>query len=227
MEILISKNIPKVIINYLEKYGNIHLLYENENMPNPISTHPDSLIFKDDNYFVIPRDYQYGQNILSKLNCSYDLTNEVSSNIYPNDTLVNGFVLSNILFSGKNISKTISDYAIQMGYKHEIVKQGYAHCSTITLKNAVITQDKGIFNACLKSCINSLYVETQNILLPGYNCGFIGGSCIIINDEVIFYGDLTQHDFYNDIAQFIKNNGYSIKYFKNIPLTDYGGGIVI
>lgn len=227
MDIIISNLVPDYIVEYLSKYGKIHFLKKDFNMPDPISTHPDSLIFRDGKTIYIPKGYDYGYSLLSDIGLSALKTTEEEGNKYPNDTIVNSFVYSSYIFSGENISADILNYATDMGYSHIVVRQGYAHCSSIVLNNGIITQDKGIYKECILHNIDCLYINQGNILLPGYDTGFIGGSCLVIQNDVIFYGDVRMHPDYNEIVSFIEKMGYKIKYFENKPLTDYGGGIVI
>ena len=227
MKILISKKLPEPILHIIEEYGEI-LFLENDNfMPSPISHHPDSLCFYDNGKLIIPKNYTYGYDLFNKHNIVFEMTNESEGQEYPHDTLVNGFVCNNILFCGKYISNNVLKYAKNNNYTIVFVKQAYAHCSTIVLDNALITQDTSIYNSAIKHNIDSLLIPQGNISLPGYNEGFIGGSCMIIKNNVIFYGDISKHPSYNIISSFLQNKGISIKYVKNLPLTDFGGGIVI
>lgn len=225
MEIIVSKYLPDIIVDYLKKYGNVHTLECDTLMPKPISSHPDSLIFIDKGNCIIPKNYVYGKEILKNLCLNVTLTLEDESNIYPYDTLVNSFIYSNICFSGKNISNTILEYIKNNNYKHVIVNQGYAHCSSIVFKDSIITQDKGIYIKAKDNNIDTLLVEQGNILLPGYDCGFIGGSCIVYENEIIFFGDVTKHPSYKQINSFVTSKCGYCTYFKDFPLTDFGGGV--
>ena len=225
MNIFLSSKIPDVVKNFLSKYGNVILLEDDIKMPSPISSHPDSLIFKDNDYYCLPRGYDFLKNLFTDLGYGFDLTEEFENDSYPYDTLVNAFVIKNILFCGSSVSASVKEYAKRNGYALAIVKQGYTHCSSLVFKDSIITQDPGIYNTAIKLGIDCFKIEKQSILLPGYSEGFIGGSCINIGNDVIFYGDVSSQPFYQALDEYIKSHGGNIIYFKEFPLTDYGGGI--
>ena len=58
------------------------------------------------------------------------------------------------------------------------VRQGYTRCSTIPVtENAVITYDRGIAGPAETAGLEVLLIEPGYVLLPGYDTGFIGGTC--------------------------------------------------
>ena len=108
------------------------------------------------------------------------------------------------------------------------VKQGYCKCSCLVInENALITDDKSIYNIALKNGVDCLLVSKGNVSLPGHEYGFIGGaSGKISKTEVLFFGDITRHTDYKKIAAFIEKHGCKILSL-NFPLTDFGGIIPI
>ena len=108
------------------------------------------------------------------------------------------------------------------------IKQGYCKCSCLVInENALITDDKSIYNIALKNGVDCLLVSKGDVTLPGHNYGFIGGaSGKISKTEVLFFGDVTKHRDYKKIADFIEKHGCKIISL-DFPLTDFGGIIPI
>ena len=109
------------------------------------------------------------------------------------------------------------------------VKQGYALCSTLISECFAITADKHIYNAILDNNCEVLLISSNNILLNGYNCGFIGGASCVIESEktVVFFGNAEVHTDFWRMKKFIEKFGYVLRYPKNVPLEDFGGVKII
>lgn len=108
------------------------------------------------------------------------------------------------------------------------VKQGYAKCSTVIVdSSSVITYDRGIARACEAAGMNVLTVSPGNVVLPGYDTGFLGGASGRVDDTVYFNGDLTAHPDFRMICDFIDSRGLRIRWFEDYPLTDIGSIIQV
>ena len=105
--------------------------------------------------------------------------------------------------------------------------QGYARCSALPVdENAIITYDRGMARSCREQGgPQVLLVRPGHVLLPGYDCGFIGGTGGRVGDEIIFNGDLSSHPDFEAIKDFISERGLGLVYFKDEPLTDIGSVI--
>ncbi len=92
------------------------------------------------------------------------------------------------------------------------VNQGYTKCSVaIISKNAIITSDTGIYNAARDVQIDALLCRPGFIELEGYNYGFIGGSCGLLDSKTIFFtGSLSSHPDGAKIYDFITSYGVKI-----------------
>ena len=71
-----------------------------------------------------------------------------------------------------------------------------------------------------------LLISEGNIILPGFNTGFIGGCSGKLNDTVFFNGDLSKHPNFIKIKDYIENRGLKCLWFKGTPLTDIGSVII-
>ena len=148
---------------------------------------------------------------------------------YPNDCLLNFADIGDYIICNKSIlTKEIADILP----KKQIfdVKQGYSKCSVcICKRNTIITDDISVYNAVSEySNINSLLIEKGSVCLSGYDYGFIGGCCGLIDKDVLlFNGDLSTHTNFDKIKDFLYDNGINYIDIKGKPLTDIGSIIPI
>ena len=104
------------------------------------------------------------------------------------------------------------------------VKQGYSKCSIcIVGENAIITADSKINEAARKNGVDSLLVRPGGIALDGFEYGFIGGcSGLISENEIFFAGDISTHQDYSLIMDFLDKNGKTAVCCEKQKLLDVG-----
>lgn len=109
------------------------------------------------------------------------------------------------------------------------VKQGYCKCSTLVVsKNAIITDDEGIYRKASGNGIEGLLVAKGDISLDGHPYGFIGGASGKISDDtVLFFGDIKKHSDFEKICAFLKKHGCSYECTDDGQLRDIGGIVPI
>ena len=150
---------------------------------------------------------------------------------YPENILLNSLFLNNTLYGKLSaIDKNLVDFCEENSIKTVNINQGYARCSTLVLnEKAVITSDLSIEKALKKDGVEVLLISSGNIILDGYDYGFIGGASGKIDENtVVFLGNVTNHPDYRRIENFCKNHNISIKIIcKDMPLTDIGGIVKI
>ena len=150
---------------------------------------------------------------------------------YPENILLNFLFLNNILYGKLSaIDKNLLDFCEENSIKTVNINQGYARCSTLVLnEKAVITSDLSIEKALKKDGVEVLLISSGNIILDGYDYGFIGGASGKIDENtVVFLGNVTNHPDYRRIENFCENHNISIKIIcKDMPLTDIGGIVKI
>ncbi len=146
---------------------------------------------------------------------------------YPGDVLLNvalfnNNAVGNFKYTDRALLEKIGDYI-----KFD-VNQGYAKCSMLPLsKTALITDDESIYNS-LKNTFDVLLISKGDISLDFHSYGFIGGaSAKISEDEILFFGDIKKHRDYEKIRAFLEKYNMKIISFDNLPLTDYGGLVVL
>ncbi len=150
---------------------------------------------------------------------------------YPENILLNFLFLNNTLYGKLSaIDKNLIDFCEENRIKTVNINQGYARCSTLVLnEKALITSDLSIEKALKKDGVEVLLISSGNIILDGYDYGFIGGASGRIDENtVVFLGNVTNHPDYRRIENFCDNNSISIKIIcKDMPLTDIGGIVKI
>ena len=161
--------------------------------------------------------------ILKSNNIKYILSKNSLSNTYPNDIILNSLILENyfihnLKFSDENLLKS-------QNLKTKInVPQGYTKCSILPVReNALITSDKGVFEALKDYSFDILLLPSGDILLPSLNYGFIGGTGgMISHDKMAFFGDLDSYTWGNEVKRFLHKYDVSPIALRKGKLIDRG-----
>ncbi len=158
------------------------------------------------------------------------------SSKYPNDIGLNLCkVGKNAIHNFKFTDKKLLDVLNNLDYKRININQGYSKCSIAVISdNSCIVCDSSIKEKLQENKIETLLVEDvdKNIKLLSPNGfsgmhGFIGGSIVQIENQVVVFGDLSNIDENGSIRKLIKKQNKEIIEFKKELLIDYGGMIVI
>lgn len=152
------------------------------------------------------------------------------SGVYPGDCRLNFARIGNMIAGKACICEPgIIDYCKRNQIRTVNVNQGYCKCSVcIVNEKAVITDDESIKIAIDKNGIDCLLIQKGDVFLSGYDYGFIGGACALIDkNKLMFFGNLKAHRNYKDIMQFLTHNNCSAVFSADFPLTDIGGMIPI
>lgn len=198
--------------------------YECKNVDKAISFHPDVSVLKVGNSLVCaPCVYDYYKEKLAPFGKNCVKGNTGLDTHYPKDCAYNIAITENSAIFKKGIIDDVAEKMIENeGFSKIYVNQGYAKCSCAVLKNAVITADNSIFEACKAKNIKSLKITEGHVALKPYDYGFLGGATGYFNETMFFFGDICAHPDYLLIEEFLKSENIKIKYIKNFPLTDIG-----
>ena len=149
---------------------------------------------------------------------SASLKNEYPGNVLLNAAILDDYIIHNFKFTDENILKNIDSKKLIN------VKQGYAKCSILPVREkAIITNDKGISNSLLKEDFDVLLLPPGDIILPGFNYGFIGGIGGKITPDILaFHGDLDCYIYGDQVKQFLKKYNVKPIYLKKGKLFDRG-----
>lgn len=222
---LINKNLPDFYIKRLSQYGFCIPAPENGDLDFPVSTHPDMLAARVKNKLFIHASDIRLNSTLSKLGASFTLSRTEISSKYPNDISLNLFCMGDKIFANeKYMSKEVKSFATLSGMEIINVAQGYAKCSTMLLRDAIVTADTSIYTAAKEHGIDSLLITPGGINIEKYDTGFIGGASASISDgKVAVFGDISKHpDGYN-IRDFAYKHDTEIVSLGSGNLFDYGG----
>ena len=196
-----------------------------EKLDYPIRNHPDINLF-----------HLGGENIICDRN-NTDLINKIAeenfniiksqsevSSPYPNDVSLNIMILNNKLWCGKNADDYIIKYAAESKIQPILLNQGYVKCTTCIVNEiSVITSDKGTAEMFKANGLDVLLINHGEIDLPGYDYGFIGGCCGLIDKNTLaFTGDISRHTDFEKIKAFLSERGVKYISLTNERLIDIG-----
>lgn len=224
------------VITSLDKIGiSIIPTVPNSMLIEAIMQHADCMLFNlNGNYFIDNNNYE---NIVKYFTRGEDdkktgggkclvKVNEIISSPYPGDVRLNAKTFGRyILCNETYISDDIKNYALSNSYIILHCNQGYAACSTVKLNDkAAITDDESVYNTLIDAQIDCILVSKGSVKLKGFNYGFIGGCCGMVNENILlFAGELEAH---NDSERIINHlNKYHINYINLFSgeLVDIGG----
>lgn len=200
-----------------------------ETIPNPnldkrIDDHPDLSLFKliEDTIIVDEGVYDYYKEKL----CGYNvIKGEKVREKYPRDSIYNIVRLKDYYIHNDITERNIEKYFKENRVNHLKVKQGYTRCSIIPLKNILITSDYGIYKT-LREKIAIKLVDNDEVILDGFTQGFLGGTCGLVGNKLIFTGDITRHRAYPVIKGLCDRENIDIIY-PETNLVDLGSIIEI
>ena len=206
-----------------------------DRLAQQVSSHADMLIFAiDDTIFCNENYYQKHISIFEQIKSyGYKINSSTFtvSQKYPNDVALNQARIGKSIFGySQSCDKSILKYLSEHGYTYHSVKQGYAKCSTLILgDNAIISADTNIVSTAKKLNIDTLKIEngSDEIILNGYDYGFIGGASAVYENKVFFFGNLSLHSQGKEISDFCKKNGFLPISIGTKKLCDVGGAIIL
>ncbi len=227
---LIGEDAPRAVVEALEQKGfRTFLLNRDPQLPLPVSSHADMLLFCADDKFFITEAYASSSPrlgaILEEYGYEIILSNSVPDNFYPKDILFNmALIGNNVIGNIPFCDSSATDHLSKNGYKLCSVKQGYAKCSTAIIGDkAIITADKNIKETAHGLGIDVLMINnSEAIKLDGYDYGFIGGACGYYDGTLYFCGDIALHPAYPEISAFCKKHSTLLCSLSNEQLYDVG-----
>lgn len=213
-----------VIKDALIKEGIRVLSLESNILPAEVSRHSDMLLchIRENTVFSAP---DIDKSILEKEGFSVIHT-EILKNAYPDDVKLNCAVSDTFFICNKKtVDISIHDMLIKQEKKPIYVNQGYSKCSVcFVTENAVITEDKGIFEALKNNGIDTLLISKGDIYLSDSHYGFFGGCTGKLGKNVLAVtGNLRYHKDRERISDFCKKYGVRIKELTKGRLSDIGG----
>lgn len=230
MSVFVMSDEYSYITEAIKSYGNT--IIESDSIlcfNKPEQRHIDMQMLKIDNDIFILKEAKTLYGKISKLPYNIHLTETDTIGKYPYCTKLNALYLNNKLFCReKSLDIKVRQYCKNNNIEIVNVNQGYTACSTAVISDkAAITADMTIYKSLNQNDIDVLLISAGNITLEGYNYGFIGGACTMIDStNLCFFGDITLHPDYEIIQKFcIIHDVNIISNLQGIPLVDIGGAI--
>ncbi len=226
--LLLGAEFPTKCQNTLRELGIPYtILPENTALSSPLSAHPDISIFcLGDTYFTTETYFREISALFDRNNKKLVAVPEQLQSGYPSETLFGGFTLGKHLFcKTDSFSKTILRHAKTHGYQIHNVRQGYAKCAALTVKNELlISADAGLCRAAAPYG-TVLQITPGHIALPPYACGFIGGASAVLKNCVLFFGNLDAHPDKSKINAALDAYGLCAVSLSKAPLWDCGSAV--
>ncbi|QSX07124.1 hypothetical protein JYG23_07210 [Sedimentibacter sp. zth1] len=223
----------KKIFQYIKKYDIEPIkTIKCEELLEPINGHPDMVIHPIDyeTIVVAPNVYDYYNDVLKNSGIKVIKGGKTLSRNYPNDIAYNVARIGNYAIHNlKYTDKVLKYYLQKSGVSFVHVNQGYSKCSTACISDyKAITSDITIYNTILSLGIQCIYINPRNIILDGFNYGFIGGSMGLINDKILMLtGKLKNLEDSELLKNFVKDSKIKIEVSTDNNLVDLGTIIVI
>ena len=237
--VFISGEYPEINQALKDKYGITSVIVnQNRNLAPEISSHADCMMVQmNKNSFIIESGnsdhfVNYLTKIKGELNSDFNViqSREKIQSPYPGDVCLNVKVMGNSVIGNKKyISSDILEFCNNHNMRIIHTNQGYSACSTIILNdNALITDDESIFTSSGINGIDCILISKGSVKLKGHNYGFIGGTCGMINKNLIaFTGKLSTHTDSDIIINFLDKHNIDFVELTDGPLIDIGGIIPI
>lgn len=201
---------------------------DNPDVDPRLGGHVDLSIFKvQDKVFVLAGWIAGNSLLVNKLTNSgirIIFSDRRQSPIYPHDANLCACAVGNRIIH----SKKATDPVIYQNWPDRLidVKQAYSKCSVCVVDdNAIITADSGIANKAEENGIEVLHISPGEIILEGFDSGFIGGASFADESAIYFTGRLGS---YNDsVEAFIATHGKKTVYLNSEMAFDIGGAIFL
>jgi hypothetical protein len=224
MVIIADQRIPEQARSNLEQFGEVLFLTSSKVTYPAISCHPDIFLFKTNYRLVVaPNTPKEFLELIIQIKLPFTKGQKYIGLEYPETSHYNAVETDKYLIHHKKyIDPKIRNLATGKEFIH--VKQAYTRCNLIALRDdRFITSDKGIEKALKHKGLEVLYVDPKGILLPGFDHGFIGGTCGVLDNRIFFIGSLDYFQEGDKIRTFLKD--YEIIELYDGPLFD-GGSLV-
>ena len=202
---------------------------------NAESSHADmqALALPEGDIFLIRSNDSLNEKITnavsdkSRIKYTADVIRDFS---YPECVRLNAAVVGrSVIANLKYIDTNLAERLKTLGYRLIHVDQGYAKCSVCVVgENALITSDRSITVAARANGIDTLEISPGGIGLCERYGGFIGGASVLLDETTLaFFGDITAHADYPQIAAFCRSHYVDIVSLFERPLFDIGGIVII
>ncbi len=228
MLIIVDKKMPAEVKENLHEVGRLMEIETRGITYDAISGHPDIFFTQAGAQLIVaPNLPDRYQKMLTEHGLTYIEGDKPVGASYPDTATYNAVVSDDVLVH----NLAVTDAAIKQvtGQRRQIhVNQGYTRCNLIFITpDKAITSDKKIYDQLLKSGFSMLFFHPENIRLPGFANGFVGGACGMFNNSLYIAGSLRHHADGEALKRFCADAGVTISELCNEPLFDGGGMLFV
>jgi len=223
MLILIDSKMPEAARRKLSEYGEVIEFATHGITYEAISGHPDIFFCSTPSGLIVapnlPQEYFsiLDHNHIKYLKGSLHVGKE-----YPETARYNSLVTGKYNIQNPAISEPIIH---DLNPNSEViqVKQGYVRCNLIALPNdTFITSDRGIEKSLKQRNLEVLFVDPSSVKLEGFEHGFLGGACGLLENTLFICGSLKHFKDQKHIVSFIECADVSIVELHNGQPVDVG-----
>ncbi len=203
--VLIDRYTPRDIVESLNEME-IKICFTAEtNTDDSVSTHPDMQFLYLGNGKAVTWDlfYEYYVKLLKETGIEIIKAKQSFTFKYPENTALNCVICGDYLIHNHKFTDiTILDECKNLTKLN--VSQSYSKCSTaITGTSSIITEDSVIYETAVQNRFEACHIGRGDILLKGYDYGFIGGaSGLIDKNRIAFTGNMRYHKSFETIEYF-------------------------
>ncbi len=212
-----------------KEWGNLYEIVPSvtsKRLSLPVSAHPDMTLFKTgEKEFICAPDVYCEYVEIFKIRGAKVICGKKELNCnYPKDIAYNVFKENKLAMAKfSETDEEIIKYLDGENIKKIDIKQGYSKCSVCRFSGGIICADSGICNIAKNEGLDVLNIPSGEIVLSGYDYGFIGGaSGANEKNEIFFFGDLDFVSYGKEIKKFLFEREIRFIEIKNLPLTDVG-----
>jgi hypothetical protein len=222
MLIIADNRMPLEAKRNLNKLGKVFWFETKNIVYDAISGHPDIFITQLENKLIVaPNSPLNLFEFLFENNIDYIIGKKEIGNKYPNTSYYNCVINKNYIIHNYNYT---DDLIKEQTKNHKLidVSQGYCRCNCLSLNElSYICSDKGIEKKIAENNLNVLYINPKEIKLSSFKYGFIGGTCGIFDNNIVFCGKIKHQSYYQELMNFSKD--FNIIELYDGPLFDVGG----
>ncbi|MDR2962042.1 MAG: hypothetical protein LBU90_00135 [Bacteroidales bacterium] len=189
-----------------------------------VSCHPDVFLFQySDTVILAPNIPHKYKEFLHKRGVSFTEGSTVIDETFSTSVAYNCAATKEYFFHKRGLTE---EKILQCFKNHDFIQlpQAYTRCSMLAIENcAFITSDNGIEKVLQSRNFDVCYIRPQEISLPPYSHGFIGGCMGIFERKIYLLGAL---DFLPDgemLRTFARAYDYEIVELYEGKLYDGGG----
>ena len=229
--VIASPDIYDEAICNLKNMGiEVLLSCKNQGVMPALAHHTDMQItmLTPDIYVSSPECYEYYTELLKEYKIKIRRGNTYLSCNYPGDIAYNITVTEKIaVHNFKHTDSLVK--SMLSGKKCVNVSQGYTACTLCAISDtAFITSDAGIYKSLSVEGVDVLLTDDSDILLPGFDHGFIGGSCFMADAKTLAVnGNIELHSSCKKIKEFCNLHSVSLLSLSRNPVMDIGSFIPV